>query len=133
MLFFIFFFTKNWPWGAKTATVAKLRGRFCSFFISQGQNRKFVKVKGQKLLSSLQFLFSAHNQGVLESRGLPLHIQLIVPTQRIVSTRCPYIQFLSNSMISIADTLIYTKLISCIHLIHLNIQHEFVIIQSCNK
>ena len=44
MLFFYIFFTKNWPWGAKTATVAKLRGRFCSFFFLGGQNRNFVKV-----------------------------------------------------------------------------------------
>jgi len=28
LFFFIFFL----PWGAKTATVAKLRGLFCSFF-----------------------------------------------------------------------------------------------------
>jgi len=43
------------PWGAKTATVAKLRGRFYSFFLG-GQNRKFVKVRRRKrLLSLFQF------------------------------------------------------------------------------
>jgi len=44
------------PWGAKTATVAKLRGLFCSFFFLGGQNRNFGKVKGLKLQLSL-FLF----------------------------------------------------------------------------
>jgi len=39
-------------WGAKTATVAKLKGRFCSFYLG-GQNRNFEKVKGLKLLLSL--------------------------------------------------------------------------------
>jgi len=43
------------PWGAKTATVAKFRGRFCSFFLG-GQNRNFVKVRGWKLLLSLKFI-----------------------------------------------------------------------------
>jgi len=33
VLFLFLFFTKNWAWGAKTATVEKLRGRFCSFFV----------------------------------------------------------------------------------------------------
>jgi len=32
--------------GTKTVTVAKLRGRFCSFL--WGQNRNFVKVTGAK-------------------------------------------------------------------------------------
>jgi len=40
------------PWGAKTATVAKLRGLFCSFFLG-GQNRNFEKVRGLKLQLSL--------------------------------------------------------------------------------
>jgi len=33
MLFFIFYFTKNWHWGDKTATVRKLRGGFVFFFL----------------------------------------------------------------------------------------------------
>jgi len=37
--------------GAKTATGAKLRGQFCSFFLG-GQNRNFGKVRGLKLLLS---------------------------------------------------------------------------------
>ena len=49
MLFFLFLFL---PWGAKTATVAKLRGWFCSFFFLWGQNRNFVKVRERKLLLS---------------------------------------------------------------------------------
>jgi len=39
--------------GAKTATVTKLKGWFCSFFLG-GQNCNFVKVRGQKLLLSLK-------------------------------------------------------------------------------
>jgi len=58
MLLFLFFYTKNWPWEAKTATVAKLRGRFCSFFFLGGQNRNFVKVWRRKLLLSLEFLMN---------------------------------------------------------------------------
>jgi len=50
MLFFLLFF---WPWGTKTATVAKLTGQFCSFFL-EGQNLNFVKVRGQKLLLNLK-------------------------------------------------------------------------------
>jgi len=42
--------------GAKTATVAKLRGRFCSFFFLGGQNRNLLKVRGRKLLLSLLLL-----------------------------------------------------------------------------
>jgi len=44
--------------GAKTATCAKLRGQFCSFFFLRGQNHNFKKVKGLKLLLSLIFLNS---------------------------------------------------------------------------
>jgi len=40
--------------GAKTATVAKLRGLFCSFFFLGGQNRNFEKVRGLKLQLSLK-------------------------------------------------------------------------------
>jgi len=39
---------------AKTATVAKLRGLFCSFFSLGGQNRNFEKVRGLKLQLSLK-------------------------------------------------------------------------------
>jgi len=46
---FIFIFLS---WGAKTATVAKLRELFCSFFLG-GQNRNFGKVRGLKLQLSL--------------------------------------------------------------------------------
>jgi len=35
--------------GAKTATVAKLRGLFCSFFFLGDQNRNFGKVRGLKV------------------------------------------------------------------------------------
>jgi len=35
---------------AKTATVVKLMGRFCSFFFLEGQNRNFENVRGLKLL-----------------------------------------------------------------------------------
>jgi len=44
VLFFFIFLTL----GAKTATYAKLRGRFVVFFL-EGQNRNFVKIKGLKL------------------------------------------------------------------------------------
>jgi hypothetical protein len=43
VLFFFFFLAL----GAKTATIAKLRGRFCSFFL----------LRGRKLLLSLYFIF----------------------------------------------------------------------------
>jgi len=46
VLFFYFFLAV----GVKTATVAKLRGQFCSFFFLGGQNRNFVKVRGRKLI-----------------------------------------------------------------------------------
>jgi len=52
VIFFIYFL----PWGAKTSTVAKLRGLFCSFFLG-GQNRNFEKVRGLKLqLSQIYFI-----------------------------------------------------------------------------
>jgi len=35
-VFFLFFFL---PWEAKTATVAKLRGLFCSFFLSEPKSQ----------------------------------------------------------------------------------------------
>jgi len=38
--------------GAKTVTVAKLRGLFCIFFLGD-QNRNFEKVRGLKLQLSL--------------------------------------------------------------------------------
>jgi len=41
--------------GAKTATVAKLMGGFVVFFLG-AQNRNFMKVRGQKLLFSLNFI-----------------------------------------------------------------------------
>jgi len=43
------------PWEAKTATVAKLRGLFCSFFFLRGRN--FEKVRGLKLQLSLYIKF----------------------------------------------------------------------------
>jgi len=40
---FLFFF---WPWGAKTATAAKLRGRFCSFFFLGAKIATLEKLGG---------------------------------------------------------------------------------------
>ena len=48
VIFFIFFLS----WGTKTATVAKHRGLFCSFFFMV-QNHNFGKVRGLKLQLSL--------------------------------------------------------------------------------
>jgi len=42
--------------GAKTATGVKLRGQFCSFFLLGSQNRNFGKVRGLKLLLSLDIM-----------------------------------------------------------------------------
>jgi len=51
--------------GAKTATNAKLKGPFCSFFFLRGQNRNFVKVRGLKLQLNL---FSLHKmKGMTDS------------------------------------------------------------------
>jgi len=49
-IFFILFL----PWRAKTVTVAKFRGLFCSFFFLGGQNRNFEKVRRLKLQLSLK-------------------------------------------------------------------------------
>jgi len=54
VLFFYIFFYQKLALGAKTATFAKLRGRFCSFFFLGGENRNFMKVRRQKLLLSLK-------------------------------------------------------------------------------
>jgi len=44
MLFYLFIFL---PWGAKTATVAKLRGLFCGFFL-RGPKSQLWKSWGAK-------------------------------------------------------------------------------------
>ena len=61
MFFFIFIFAL----GVKTATIAKLRRRFCSFFFLVGQNRNFGKVRGLKLLLSLLFMINHFFRGLL--------------------------------------------------------------------
>jgi len=66
-------------WGAKTATVANLRGQFCSFFL-EGQNRNFVKVRGRKLLLGLilyslyifEGYYSFHIIGIIEKDSYSL-------------------------------------------------------------
>ena len=57
-------------WGIKTATVAKLRERFCSFFFLGGQNHNFVKVRGRKLLLSLFLLANCKHMLYFEPKGL---------------------------------------------------------------
>jgi len=51
VFFFNFFFYKKLVLRGQNC-FAKLRGRFCSFFLG-GQNRNFVKVRRRKLLLSL--------------------------------------------------------------------------------
>jgi len=47
VIFILFFWTKNWHWGAKTATVAKLRGGFVVFFL-KGPKLQLRKSYGAK-------------------------------------------------------------------------------------